>query len=405
MKKHKFGILLAATKDSSFTLGVMIANIKDKMGSFVDVFYIVHDGFSPKDKEAMERLAQDSKVVFCEFTQQTFLDNFKKFNQNNLKIDFSYSRGFLGRWTHMVYACFEIFRYLEECENILYLDFDILLLKGLEHLLKLKESGITIAAERGKKQLKEVYPNYNGEFRDFRIYRSPIIFVNDSLINSAECYAFVYQKSIEVGLNDQGVLSLLIFEKSIKAKDLGKDYVGSVLWIANDDSYFIHSYGRENRFWNNQLCHQIWREWGEYYEVWLNQGGLPYLKGFVAKTTYGYERVRFSLAYKVGYAIVECYYQTSKIKYLKLPLKIAQVILKHKRKLREYRRICKISPHLRLPMFCQYEDYQNALKEKQSIPYKLGEAVLEFCKEWWKCNIIKLYRKIYLIKKQAAKKS
>ena len=65
MKKHKFGILLAATKDSSFTLGVMIANIKDKMGSFVDVFYIVHDGFSPKDKEAMERLAQDSKVVFC----------------------------------------------------------------------------------------------------------------------------------------------------------------------------------------------------------------------------------------------------------------------------------------------------------------------------------------------------
>ena len=71
------------------------------------------------------------------------------------------------------------------------------------------------------------------------------------MINPTECYAFVYQKSIEVGLNDQGVLSLLIFEKSIKAKDLGKDYVGSVLWIANDDSYFIHSYGRENRFWNN----------------------------------------------------------------------------------------------------------------------------------------------------------
>lgn len=399
MKKYRFGILLAATQDSSFTLGTMIVNIKDKMGSFVDVFYIVHDGFSAQDKEAMCKVAGDSEVVFCEFTQQTFMENFRKFGKGDLNLR-AY-QGFLGRWTHMVYACFEVFRYLEECENLLYLDFDILLLKGLEHLAELKGAGITLAAERGKKQLKDVYPRYQGEFRDFRIYRSPIIFVNDSLPNPQECYAFVYQKSLEVGLNDQGVLSLLAFEKNLKTKDLGKEHVGSVLWIANEDSYFIHAYGKQNRFWNNRLCHQIWREWGEAYQKWLDSGGSPYLGGFIAKSTYGYERVRFCLAYKVGYAIVECYYQKGWARYWNLPFKIAKVISTHKRKLREYRKICKTSPHLRLPAFRKYTDYQVALQERQSIPYRLGEAVLEFYKKWWKFDVVGLYGKIQAIKKEA----
>ena len=77
MKKYKFGILLAATKDSSFTLGTMIANIKDKMGDFVDIFYIIHDGFSLEDMEAMKKLSKNSEIVFSEFTQK-FLQNSRR---------------------------------------------------------------------------------------------------------------------------------------------------------------------------------------------------------------------------------------------------------------------------------------------------------------------------------------
>lgn len=76
-------------------------------------------------------------------------------------------------------------------------------------------------------------------------------------------------------------------------------------WLSNDEVYFVHAYGRDNRFWNNRLCHQIWREWEEYYNVWLKAGGSPYKGGFVANTTYGYERVRFHLTYKIGYAVIE----------------------------------------------------------------------------------------------------
>lgn len=401
LKKYKFGILLAATKDSSFTLGTMIANIKDKMGDFVDIFYIIHDGFSLEDMEAMKKLSKNSEIVFSEFTQETFMENFRKFGGNALK--FNFSSGFLGRWTHMVYACFEVFRFLEECESILYLDFDILILKGMEHLAKLKERGISIAAERGKKRLNEVYPHYNGEFANNPIYRSGSVLVNDTILDPKECYAFVYQKSADVayGLNDQGILSLLIYEKNLKTQNLGKEYVGSVHWLSNDEVYFVHAYGRDNRFWNNRLCHQVWREWEEYYNVWLKAGGSPYKGGFVANTTYGYERVRFHLTYKIGYAVIEIQRNLkSKWEYLKLPLIMIKITLKHKRKLREYHKKIQEFPHLKLPPLSAY-DYNQILQEKQSIPYRLGEAILEFYREWWKFDIFRLYRKINAIKKEA----
>ena len=110
LKKYKFGILLAATKDSSFTLGTMIANIKDKMGDFVDIFYIIHDGFSLEDMEAMKKLSKNSEIVFSEFTQETFMDNFRKFGGNSIKFIFSIS--FLGRCTLFDYFCFEVFVFL-----------------------------------------------------------------------------------------------------------------------------------------------------------------------------------------------------------------------------------------------------------------------------------------------------
>ena len=288
--------------------------------------------------------------------------------------------------------------YSKEVEELVIKENEIEFLRN-----KLKEQGISIAAERGKKRLNEVYPHYNGEFANNPIYRSGSVLVNDTILDPKECYAFVYQKSADVayGLNDQGILSLLIYEKNLKTQNLGKEYVGSVHWLSNDEVYFVHAYGRDNRFWNNRLCHQIWREWEEYYNVWLKAGGSPYKGGFVANTTYGYERVRFHLTYKIGYAVIEIQRNIkSKWEYLKLPLIMIKITLKHKRKLREYHKKIQEFPHLKLPPLSAY-DYNQILQEKQSIPYRLGEVILEFYREWWKFDIFRLYKKINAIKKEA----
>ncbi|WP_297809711.1 hypothetical protein [uncultured Helicobacter sp.] len=58
MQKYKFGILLAATKDSAFTIGTLLLNILYKMPNQVNVFYIIQDGFLPSDKRIMQEIVE-----------------------------------------------------------------------------------------------------------------------------------------------------------------------------------------------------------------------------------------------------------------------------------------------------------------------------------------------------------
>ncbi|WP_300697244.1 hypothetical protein [Helicobacter sp. UBA3407] len=58
MQKYKFGILLAATKDSAFTIGTLLLNILHKMPNQIDVFYIVQDGFCDLDKRIMQEIVE-----------------------------------------------------------------------------------------------------------------------------------------------------------------------------------------------------------------------------------------------------------------------------------------------------------------------------------------------------------
>ena len=45
-----------------------------------------------------------------------------------------------------------------------------------------------------------------------------------------------------------------------------------------------------------------------------------------------------------------------------------------------------------------YEDYKEALKEKQSVPYRLGLALINAGKNWYIGGFFKLYEEIKKIK-------
>lgn len=379
MKKYSFGILLCATCDSAFVIGTMIANIKQKMGAEVDIFYLIHDGFTSSDKDALRKIAGSSEVKFESFSKEDFINKLNSFRQTPINIE---NNRFLGRWTHMVYACFEGFKFLESCECVVYLDFDILLLQEIGHLRDLRKQGYVLAANRGKNKLKISLASSPQKFADFSIFRTGIIVFNDTLENPLECYEFIYRQSAINTLNDQAIFSLLIFDKNLKTKDLDSRYAGSVLWRKNHNPILIHAYGSKNRFWNNALCNRIWKEWNDYYRLWLEAGGSPNLKGFVANTTYGYERIRYHLSYKLGYAIIENY--KSFWGCLKLPFILARIALRHKKEARFYAQIIQEKPHLKLPPLESYEDYANAIKEKQTFSYRLGNALIEACKTWYR---------------------
>ncbi|MDE5926832.1 MAG: glycosyl transferase, partial [Helicobacter sp.] len=171
MKKYPLGILLCATCDSAFVIGTLLANIKAKCnekGEKVDIFYLIHDGFSESDKKALKQIAGASEIKFATFTKEDFIAKLNAYRQT--PIDLS-NDSFLNRWTHMVYACFEGLKYLQECECVIYLDFDILLLHEIRHLKHLM-GDYMLAANRGKNKLKASLPSAPQEFANLEIYRT-----------------------------------------------------------------------------------------------------------------------------------------------------------------------------------------------------------------------------------------
>lgn len=281
----KYGILLAATKDSAFTIGTLLVNIKDKMDISQIIFYIVNDGFSQNDKSIMLNIAPNIK--FIDFTIDDFKRNIKKFNTN---FNLDKQSDILNRYTHMSYARFEALKFLDECETIIYLDFDMLLLKGIDELKQVKAKGYEVACFRGSANMimggGKLTPT---KYADIKNYSTGIIVFTDNIKNHYEFYDFIYKFIAEnekffdeAKLGDQFLFSLYLLEKGLKIYELDDNYYGNISWVKSKNASIIHAWGQNNRFWNNKLCALAWPSWNVYYQNWLNLGGSAYEKGFVS---------------------------------------------------------------------------------------------------------------------------
>ncbi|WP_300702578.1 hypothetical protein [uncultured Campylobacter sp.] len=60
-----------------------------------------------------------------------------------------------------------------------------------------------------------------------------------------------------------------------------------------------------------------------------------------------------------------------------MPFILSYIKDKHKKEQRIYNEKIKENPSLKLPPLESYPDYEAALKEKQCLTYKLGEALIE----------------------------
>lgn len=285
MKKYPLGILLAATKDSAFTIGTLLINIKDKMDISQIMFYIVNDGFKQNDKQIMQKLVPNIK--FIDFTIDNFEANIKNFNA---KFQLNRQSHILNRYTHMSYARFEALKFLNECESIVYLDFDMLLLKGIDELKEIKKQSYEVGCFRGSATMRMAGGKLTPiKYADIKNYSTGIIVFNDNINNSTEFYDFIYKFISEnsdyfkeASLGDQFLFSLYLIERNLKIYELDYNYYGNISWIKSKNASIIHAWGQNNRFWNNKLCALAWPSWSVYYQNWLNLGGSAYEKGFVS---------------------------------------------------------------------------------------------------------------------------
>ncbi|AJC87300.1 hypothetical protein [Campylobacter insulaenigrae] len=112
-------------------------------------------------------------------------------------------------------------------------------------------------------------------------------------------------------------------------------------------------------------------------------------------------RIQNQLAYKLGQAMIVN--SKSFLGYIRMPFVLSYIKDKHKQEQKIYQEKIKKDLSLKLPFLEQYPDYQEALKEKECFTYKLGQALIQANKTWYKGGYIKLWFEIRNLKKEFRK--
>lgn len=109
-------------------------------------------------------------------------------------------------------------------------------------------------------------------------------------------------------------------------------------------------------------------------------------------------RIKNQLCYKLGHIMINN--SRSALNCIKLPFLLNKIYIQHQAKQKEYSEKIKANPCLKLPPLESYPDYQEAVKIKEHLSYKLGEALIKAHKNWYKGGYMKLWFDIAKIKKE-----
>ncbi|HFU2596660.1 TPA: hypothetical protein ACH5K9_000621 [Campylobacter jejuni] len=118
------------------------------------------------------------------------------------------------------------------------------------------------------------------------------------------------------------------------------------------------------------------------------------------QTKYGTAKTRIQnqLSYKLGQAMIAN--SKSILGYIRMPFVLSYIKDKHKQEQKIYQEKIKKDPSLKLPPLESYPDYQEALKLKNHLSYKLGQALIKANKTWYKGGYVKLLFEIRKLKRE-----
>ncbi|OOX91979.1 sugar transferase, partial [Campylobacter coli] len=123
---------------------------------------------------------------------------------------------------------------------------------------------------------------------------------------------------------------------------------------------------------------------------------------FYSKYGTAKQRIQNQLSYKLGQAMIAN--SKSILGYIRMPFVLSYIYDKHKQEQKNYQEKIKKDPSLKLPPLESYPDYKEALKEKECLTYKLGEALIKANKTWYKGGYVKLIFEIRKLKREFRKK-
>ncbi|MCV3430664.1 glycosyltransferase [Campylobacter lari] len=108
------------------------------------------------------------------------------------------------------------------------------------------------------------------------------------------------------------------------------------------------------------------------------------------------ERIQNQLSYKLGQTMIVN--SKSVFGIISMPIFILSTILSYKQNQKIYQEKIKKNPKSKLPPLHLYQDYNEALKCKNHLSYKLGQTLIQANKTWYKGGYVKMLFEIRKLK-------
>ncbi len=189
-------------------------------------------------------------------------------------------------FSDLMFARYEMFRYLEEFETVTWIDTDVLIQKSLAPVLEMaRENGMAANFEDPEncsaQHPDKIYSCFitppEGYDCDRYNMSSGLICVSDTLPMRETYTKWLYDATEKyapiLSLPDQGILNLFIQRFCLKPACVGGTYCAYPYYQRDtSEEAVIHAWGGR-KFWNNWYVYNRYPEWRDYYEKWLALGG------------------------------------------------------------------------------------------------------------------------------------
>jgi lipopolysaccharide biosynthesis glycosyltransferase len=256
----KNAVVMGFSKEFSFAIACVILDMEKVSGSTVNEYVLFHDGINRKDARLLEALGNVRLIKY-------------KFPLNSRTV---LSAKCVKQFTKMVFSKLECFKLLNEFDNVMWLDFDIIVQKDFTHLFEQCSCGI-MAPNPGY----TVRDQLNQAIDDFDMKRTGFFggtFVLRRCIGDYNKFYEYSLSALEKYAHFLVTAEQPIFDFVIQNFDLDvhwlefDDYAAHPLAENyNHDAYILHATGQP-KFWNGlENPH-----WNKNYQMWLDSGGKPF---------------------------------------------------------------------------------------------------------------------------------
>lgn len=259
MKKNC--VVFGGTSDQVFAVACVMMDLKARCPGWVDEVVYFHDGIAKKQQNLLGKILPCRCVKY----EPPFRDSI------------GFDQATISYFSKMVFTKYECLRLLDEYENVIWLDYDLVVLDNICELSEYCESGIKMMPTGSPVRIQLHRDVAEYDMTAMAMSAGTFVFQRHIKNNSA-MYRFCYDKTLQYAAHlrypEQAIFDFMIQEFNLRVCEMDP----AVYAPHPNECYdvnkakILHAYGQP-KFWNGIQNTQ----WQANYSRWVAMGGAKYV--------------------------------------------------------------------------------------------------------------------------------